>query len=56
MLTENQILILLDVVGEAVARNSTMIKRGGNEQYKDYLEEKNKTLEEIREILYKKGG
>lgn len=49
MLTENQILILLDVVREAITTNSKKF---------EYINdtERNKKLEEIRAVLYKMGG
>lgn len=56
MLTQDQILVLIDVVSEAITTNSKKFEYINDERYKEYITERNEKLEEIREILYKKGG
>lgn len=56
MLTQDQILVLIDVVSEAITTNDKKILYIGDERYKEYITERNETLEEIRAVLYKTGG
>lgn len=56
MLTQDQILILLDVVSEAITTNGKKFEYINDERYKEYITERNEKLEEIRAVLYKMGG
>lgn len=56
MLTQDQILILLDVVSEAITTNDKKFEHINDERYKEYITKRNEKLEEIRAVLYKMGG